>query len=328
VLPVIATAVPAQADSPSANGDAAGSKASSKNSSSNKSTAATKATSKGDSDDDEDDDDDKEKSKAAVELAKELATLPDTAHFYFKKGPSGHMEVDLMINGHPVKALFDTGASAFFYKDQLKEAGLDLNKAKVGQGARGWAGVKVDTEIIPAVVKLGTMTRNINITMQETTGHLGQNLIGQDFIKGYQYEIDDKGGRVDLKKTLASANSKIDRLYDIPLEVVGTKDYIGFSVNGVYAKAFIDTGASNTIFNALWAAKAGIQPTGETVHMSGVGGNVEMQRAYVTIRIGGMYRENFPVLIGGAAGCALGQDLMDGWRYKVDRERKLLRFFH
>jgi hypothetical protein len=53
-----------------------------------------------------------------------------------------------------------------------------------------------------------------------------------------------------------------------------------------------------------------------------------MQRAYVTIRIGGMMREGFPVLIGGHAGCALGQDLMEGWRYKVDREHNLLRFYH
>jgi hypothetical protein len=62
--------------------------------------------------------------------------------------------------------------------------------------------------------------------------------------------------------------------------------------------------------------------------MSGVGGDITMQRAYVTIRIGAMMREGFPVLIGGHAGCALGQDLMEGWRYKVDREHNLLRFYH
>lgn len=265
---------------------------------------------------------------AKVALAKELATLPDTAHFYFKKGAQGHMEVDLMVNGHPVKALFDTGANAFFYRDQLKEAGLDLNPAKAGHGARGWAGVSVATSIIPAEVKLGTLTRHIDITMQDGTGRFAQNLIGQDFVRGYQYEIDDKGGRVDLKKTIAIKASDINPMYDIPLTKEGKDDYITFTINSQKARAFIDTGASNTIISSYDAANLGIQPSGETVRMSGVGGSITMQRAYVTIRIGGMMREGFPVLIGGHAGCALGQDLMEGWRYKVDREHNLLRFYH
>ncbi len=261
-------------------------------------------------------------------LAKEMATLPDTAHFYFKHGPGGHMEVDLMVNGHPVKAYFDTGASAFFYADQLKEAGLDLNRAKEGGGAAGWAGVTVATTVIPAQVTLGTLTRKLDITMQETTSGIGRNLIGQDMVKGYQYEIDDKGGRVDLRKAIALKASDINPLYDIPTAVVEGNDVITLSVNNKTTTAFIDTGASNTIFSNDAAAQLGIQPTGELVHMTGVGGPVTMQKAFANIRIGGMYRESFPVLIGGSGGCALGQDLMDGWRYKVDREHKLLRFYH
>ncbi len=261
-------------------------------------------------------------------LAQELTRLPDTAHFYFKKGHQGHMEVDLMVNGHPVKAIFDTGASALFYKDQLKEAGLDLNKAKVGKGTRGWAGVEVPTEVMPAEIKLGTLTRTINIKMPETSTALSDNLIGQDFIKGYQYEIDDRGGRVDLKKNLGTKQAKLNPLYDIPIQIIGGKEFIVFTVNSQYAKAFIDTGAANTIFDEFSAARFGAVPTGEVIHMTGVGGDLTMKKAYVNIRIGGMYRDNFPILIGGSGACALGQDLMDGWRYKVDRENKLLRFFH
>lgn len=270
------------------------------------------------SDDDED----------VAALSKEMATLPDKAHFYFKKGAHGHMEVDLVVNGHPVKALFDTGASAFFYQDQLKEAGLDLNAAKSGRGAVGWAGKLVPTSVIPAKVTLGTLTRNINITMQESTSGIGENLIGQDMVKGYQYEIDDKGGRVDLKKSIALKAGETNPLYDIPIVVMGNKDMVTMQVNNKPAIAFIDTGASNTIFSEREAMRLGIQSSGEAVHMSGVGGDIEMHRAYVTIRIGGMMREGVPILIGGSGGCALGQDLMDGWRYKVDREHNLLRFFH
>lgn len=269
-----------------------------------------------------------EASEEEDELEKELANLPDKAHFYFKKGPSGHMEVDLLVNGHPVKAEFDTGASAFFYSDSLSESGVDLNKSKQGQMARGWAGSLVSTKTMPAEVKLGSLTRKIDIKIANSTGDLGHNLIGQDFIKGYQYEIDDKGGRVDLKKILELKAKDINPLYDIPLTVKGTKDYIPIQINGKQVNAFIDTGSFATILSAGQAKVLGLTFSGESQRLMGVGGSVTMDKAYVDIQIGGLRQSNFPVLIGGSGGCAIGQDLMNGWRYKVDRKNKLLRFFH
>jgi len=263
-----------------------------------------------------------------AELEKELAKLPDKAHFYFTKGSGGHMQVDLLVNGHPVKAEFDTGASAFFYGDILKEAGVDMNKSKQGKMARGWAGTAVFTKTMPAEVKLGSMTRKIDITISNSTNDLGHNLIGQDFIKGYQYEIDDKGGRVDLKKVLELKTRDVNPLYDIPLTVRGTKDYIPVQINGKKIDAFIDTGSFATILSAGYVRLLGLTLSGEKHTLMGVGGSVQMEKAYVDIQIGGLRQSNFPVLIGGSGGCAIGQDLMNGWRYKVDRKNKLLRFFH
>ncbi len=133
----------------------------------------------------------------------EMNSLPDTANFYFTKEPNGHMAVNLLLNGHPVQALFDTGAGAFFYRDQLEAAGVDCNKAEPSGFAQGWAGKPVAVYSMPAEVKLERLTRNIRITMEPSATGFARNLIGQNFIQGYQYEIDDKGGRVDLKKTIA-----------------------------------------------------------------------------------------------------------------------------
>ncbi|HMX48039.1 MAG TPA: hypothetical protein PKC93_18915, partial [Candidatus Obscuribacter sp.] len=83
-----------------------------------------------------------------------------------------------------------------------------------------------------------------------------------------------------------------------------------------------------TIVDPATAKSLGLEPSGETMHWRGIGGDTEMQIAYGTVRIGPLVRENFPILIGGHIGCCVGQDLMEGWRCKVDRGRKLLRFFH
>lgn len=258
----------------------------------------------------------------------DLASLPERASFYFTRAAHGHMAVDITINGHPIKAWFDTGAGAFFYKDQLREAGIDTSAARPAGSTHGWAGVPVSVLSMPADVRLGSLTRRINIRMEESTTGAGQNLIGQDFIKGYQYEIDDKAGRVNLVKSLGNNGNQFDRLYDVPCRVQGKRDIVELEVNGRKIDALLDTGSSSTIIDPRMARQLGLETTGEVERMVGVGGSTAASVAEANLRLGPINRNNFRVLIGGSGGSCIGQDFMEGWRVKMDREHSLLRFFH
>lgn len=265
----------------------------------------------------------------------ELATLPDTAKFYFKRGDNGHMEVSLRINGRPVPCWFDTGAAAYFGMDQLRAAGVDVSRAKPAGYARGWAGTPVPIWRMTAQVTLGNLTRELDIDMQQGGGdqHVAA-LIGQDFVKGYQYEIDDKAGIVNMHKSFKTAagqtEQSVDSLYDVPCVFARGDDVIKMQINGGSCSAFIDTGASNTIIDSKTAREVGIQITDdlERATMTGIGGNFTVAVAYANLRVGPIYRPAFRVLIGGTAGTCIGQDFMSGWRFKVDREKQLMRFFH
>lgn len=257
----------------------------------------------------------------------DLDSLPEKASFFFKRGEQGHMNVDLMVNGHPVKAIFDTGASAFFYDEPLKKAGVDTNKTEPAGYARGWAGVAIPIKQMDAEIKLGDFQRKLPIRIAESNNDFSMNLIGQDFIDGYQYSIDDKAGRVDLHKKIKK-ESKFDPLYDIPCHQIANKDIIEVEINGKKINAFIDTGADATIVDYPTAKSLGLDLNGELERGVGVGGMVTMVKDYVTIRVGPVKKEEFCVRIGGHAGCCIGQDLMEGWRYKVDRDEQLMHFFH
>jgi predicted aspartyl protease len=237
------------------------------------------------------------------------------------------MAVTVSVNGHQLPAWFDTGASGtLFYRDQLQAAGVDLRSAVSAGYTHGWAGKAVPIYSMNAEVKCGDLTRRINIIFQDADSGLAKNLVGQTFIQGYQYEIDDKGGRVELRKSIEKDAQQIDSMYDIPLRVVNAKDIIEIEVNGRKIETFIDTGASVSILNQASASQCGIESTGTQI-MSGVGGSFAVGVGSARIRLGPITKE-FPIHIGGAAGNCIGQDFMEGWRFKIDRERGLLRFFH
>jgi predicted aspartyl protease len=257
----------------------------------------------------------------------EYAALPERAKFYFTRESSGHMAVTASVNNHQLPAWFDTGASGtLFYRDQLQAAGVDLRHAVSAGYTHGWAGRAVPIYSMDAEVKLGDLTRHIKIIFQDADSGLSRNLIGQTFIQGYQYEIDDKGGRVELRKSIEKDAQQIDPMYDIPLRVVNAKDIIQIEVNGRKVETFIDTGASVSIINQASASQCGIESTGTQI-LSGVGGSLAVGVGSAKIRLGPIYKD-FTIRIGGAAGNCIGQDFMEGWRFKIDRERGLLRFFH
>jgi len=254
--------------------------------------------------------------------------LPNTAHFYFTREPGGHMSVDLMVNDHPIKAWFDTGASAFFYKDQLEDSGVNVDNAVAGGNASGWNGAPIPVLKMPAKVSLGTFSRTIDIYMQNSTADLGHNLIGQDLIRGYQYTIDDVGQRIDLTRNAVATSQKFDPLYDIPLVNINGRDTVQLEVNGTKVPAFLDTGAVFSMLDPKVAPTLGIEYTGAVERLGGVGGGFQVSLGTANIRLGPMDKQNFLFRVGGTAGTCLGQDFMQNWRCEIDRDNHLLRFFH
>jgi predicted aspartyl protease len=259
--------------------------------------------------------------------ADELAKLPDSNKFYFKREGNGHMAVTPMINGSPIACWFDTGAGAHFGMNHLKAAGIDTAKARPAGYTRGWAGTAVPVWSMPMTVRLGNLTRNLVATIEE---NMTLNpLIGQDFVDGYQYEIDDKAGVVSMKKSFGNEQA-VSSLYDVPCRLERGDDVFEMTANGRKYTAFVDTGAANTIINYGTARKIGLEipDDAEVVWMTGVGGNVSMRVCYYDLRLGPITRKDFRVLVGGQAGNCIGQDFMEGWRFKVDRQKNLIRFFH
>jgi predicted aspartyl protease len=239
------------------------------------------------------------------------------------------MAVTLQVNGYPVKAFFDTGAGAFFYRDQLTAAGINCNSAQPAGVTHGWAGKAVPVSAMIAEVKLGTLTRKIRIIIQDGGDEgLHQNLIGQDLVRGYQYEIEDKAGRVDLRKSISTTSQTLDPMYDVPCKFEDRRDIVQMEVNGHKISAFIDTGASMSVMDPETARSVGLEMTGGTQNLQGVGGNFSAELGTARVRIGPVVKDSFLFRVGGHSGTCIGQDFMEGWRFKADREHSLLRFFH
>lgn len=267
--------------------------------------------------------------KGKSNSSEKFADLPDSAKFNFRRADHGHMVVMPMISGQPVKCWFDTGAGAHFGKNHLRAAGIDFSKAKRSGQTRGWAGNPVDIWTMDVDVSLGNLKRRIPITIEENMTL--SPLLGQNLIAGYHYEIDDRAGVVNLRKGSSDKQVQhIDSLYDVPCRKERRHDFVDVTVNGRQYSAFIDTGASSTIMHPDTAESIGIEvpDDAERVVMNGVGGSTTMKVVYLDLRLGPIHKSDFKVLIGGKSGNCIGQDFMEGWRVKIDRERNLLRFFH
>ncbi|MBX9690258.1 MAG: aspartyl protease family protein [Candidatus Obscuribacterales bacterium] len=263
--------------------------------------------------------------------SKELGDLPQEARIFFTPAVStGHMMVDASVDGHPVKCMFDTGAPGILFgKNQLRQLGILPPQGPATTSVSGWAGVALPAWTMKLKVKVANLERILPATIQEDFDL--PPLIGYSFIRGYQYEIDQKAKCMLLKKEQRDEKSQsINSLYDLPCRILGTKAIVPVDINGRKTPFFIDTGAAITILNSRDAAALRIEiPSDAPVMMAGgVGGLSPYRAVNVDIRLGPIVRRDFQILIGGYAGNALGQDFMQGWRFSVDEKKSLLRFFH
>jgi predicted aspartyl protease len=261
----------------------------------------------------------------------EFASLPQTAKLRFRHGEQGHMVVDAYLNGHPIKAMFDTGANTYLNTNALKSAGIAPPGRPPDTYARGWAGVAIPAWRMKMQITVGDLTRTQTVTFQQSSadGDAIMPLIGQDFINGYKYAIDEAGGWINLTKR-GGESAAYNPAYDVPCVKRGKDDYVPLEINGKQVVAFIDTGASSTIIDDITFARLGLSMPSDApyVGMSGVGGGFTCRQVEMDLKLGPIRKQNFRVLVGGTAGNGIGQDFMKGWRYTVDHDRNLLRFFH
>lgn len=171
----------------------------------------------------------------------------------------GHLMVNAKINGKFCKVAFDTGAtvsgiSLFDYPDILSQDELD--KAKTVPVSRPHGVVPVKDCI--ATITLQDLTRRVRfLALNEE----GVSVIGQNFFKDYNYEIDDFYVRLtkapfpgseavaSAKPSAASAaqgaahTPKTDK-YSVPFETSHDVMFINIEINGVKTKACFDTGCA------------------------------------------------------------------------------------
>ena len=261
-------------------------------------------------------------------------SLPDTAEIRFFPGDHGHMVVDAHINGKPTRCMFDTGANEFFSLDQLSRCGVTIPANKPPDGsAAGWAGKPIPVWKVTVPIKVGTITRTLEVRAAQEG--VTMPLIGQGFIRDYQYSIDRSGGRMTLyKKTSKLAKEQSTEkhsLYDVACTVEGEREFVHLTINGRrVGPVLVDTGAANTIISKNLANSAGVEIPANAMSgtISGVGGELPVRQVFVDLQLGPVGKRDFPILVGGSGMSAIGQDFMSGWRFTVDRDKQLLRFFH
>lgn len=260
----------------------------------------------------------------------DFSKLPDEARIPFTTEGSGHMKVTVYLENRPIEAWFDTGASAHFGKNHLEAAGVPVPRGKPNAETGGWAGNPVPCWRQQMKVKLGNLTRYAPVTIEENMNL--PPLVGQEFIQGYQCEVDNGSHYVILRKAAAfrPTSQQVSDLYDIPCVRRGMRDYVTMSINGKKLEVLIDTGAASSTFNEDDLKSIGIRVPDDapTNTSQGVGGSFTTRTVFAEVRLGPIWKSNFPIHVGGAAGSAVGQDILSSQRFTIDRERNLMRFFH
>lgn len=258
----------------------------------------------------------------------EYEALPQETTVHFERGEQGHILIDIYIEGRKVKVCFDTGGQAHFGLNHLVEAKIPPPTGKMTSETMGWAGIKVPTWVMPVNMRIGNMTRRVNITVEKDNNVMP--LVGQTFLRDLDYDIDNVHNVIRLRKRKkGSAVAIKPDDYEIPFTRETTAPWVIAQVNNQKYKVFIDTGATRTVFSAEAVKQLGIKVSEEatTVEYGGVGGKVVMKEATADIKIGPIYRHNFTFLVGGELGCAVGQDFLEKWRFTIDQHKSTVKFY-
>lgn len=272
---------------------------------------------------------DKKKAQYEAQYAALWKTLPDTARIPFQM-KQGHMWVQAKVNGKYCDIVFDTGASACVisladFPDMFSAA--ELAAAPKVPVARPHG--RVTMSVVTGEVSVDRITRKLSILV---TNEPGVTVIGQNFFKEYQYEIDgfyvrmkkapyespiaklDGGGErtsVSVAKT-----AKTQDKYSIPFERSGNCMVVQVVVNGRKVPTVFDTGCApdGIVMPMSFVQQLGIQRNSDGLYAE-------------TVEIGPILRKYAKVhFANGLDTLLIGPKFFGDRPYTVDPTNNLIRF--
>ncbi len=282
----------------------------------------------------------------------EVATLPRETWVPFTRQGS-HILVDVELNQHPVKMIFDTGADAcMFSEGMLQQVGVSIPD-RPPDGMSGGVGKAGMTPMwrVPVSLKLGRIERkNFRIGMTRVPQVVA--LLGRDFYQGFEYSINDANNTIGFKRigsgstteattktskaaplgpdgsTTVSANGTY--VYNVPYSGTTSMIIVEAKLNGQPCKMIFDTGAGMCFFTAEQAYKVGVTVPANSVAIpvQGVGGGSTANLATISsFKLGPIELKDVQCAVGGKSVAPyplLGQTFFREFQYTIDSANKII----
>lgn len=261
---------------------------------------------------------------------------PDQANVYYR--PQGkQMMLTVEINGHPVEMMLDTGAPGICIgRNQLASIGVrppDGNPTGSTGGSSNNA--RIATWRMHAAVKVGPFT-DPDASIQVMDAEDNNALLGQTFIKHFEYQVDQSAHCIRFTKKGSSASATAQG-YSLPFTFRegGNRIIVEGEINGRKNKFMMDTGNSGSgiAFHSPEQAAAYGAPVPEGCKVGSFVGVSGSGSAYVYtinhLRMGPIDRNDLSVAahMGAAFGGEeplLGHEVFEGWQYTVDYDKKVI----
>lgn len=275
----------------------------------------------------------------------ESAGLPkETWVKYERRGNS--IEVDGLVNNHPVKFDFDTGAERCLLTPvQLKQLELPMpTGSPSGYGAGIGQTKPIPVWHINVDLKVGRIERR-NFPVLVSSIPMEFPLLGQDFYRDFEYSIDTAGKTISFRQHSLDSAAVVKKaapaltvdsaghyVFNVPFVKDGNSLIVSVLINGKSVPMVFDTGAVFCLFSKSEASHAGISidTRRPAFPISGLSGQTMAQVGVIgSIKLGPIERHNFVVGISDQANTAkplLGQDFVGDWNYTIDNQQQVIRF--
>ncbi len=248
-----------------------------------------------------------------------------------------HFLVPAKFNGNRIDAMFDTGAEhCVVAMHQLKALNISLPENAKTIVVSGAAGTGTMARLTQATVTVGTLTRSVPVIVLNDP-RFKEPIIGQQFIKGYQFKIDNRQRQIHLSKGGESLQPRkvgvTKKGYSVPFTMSGNSLIVDVEINRKPAKMIFDTGAFDTCFALQHAMAVGMRLNSQANFSVG-GADGTAPATFGTIErfeFGPIVKSNLRVVVvlrGGPSLPLLSPKLfVDDRNYVIDQENRVITFY-